>query len=350
METRYDEYFSALKHEIQTFAEDKEKQTVKSVFIGGGTPSLPDSSFISEVMETINKSFEIEKNAEISIESNPGTLSFEKLSAYNNAGINRLSIGLQAWQDRLLKSIGRIHNKEQFLDNFEQARSAGFKNINTDIIFGLPTQTEDDWNETLNGVLSLDCEHISCYSLSIEKETIFHKMLEKRKLQKVSDETDRNMYHAAIEAFKNKGYRHYEISNFAGEGFQCKHNLIYWNAEEYLGFGAGAHSYIKDERFNNPNGIDEYLTAIKTGADHKENVCKISREESMAEYMILGLRLIDGVCNENFQKRYSKNMFDTYKKQIEKLFMKKLIIADDKCVKLTKLGLDVANQVFTEFI
>jgi oxygen-independent coproporphyrinogen-3 oxidase len=350
METRYVEYFKALKREIQTFAEDNEKQTVRSVFIGGGTPSLPESSFISDVMETINKNFKIEENAEISIESNPGTLSFEKLSAYKNAGINRLSIGLQAWQDRLLKSIGRIHDREQFFDNFGQARSAGFKNINADIIFGLPTQNEEDWNETLNGVLSLDCEHISCYSLSIEKETIFHKMLEGKKLQKVSDETDRNMYHTAIKAFKKKGYRHYEISNFAKEGFQCKHNLIYWNAEEYLGLGAGAHSYFKDERFSNPNGIDEYIKAIKTGADHKENICKIDPEESMAEYMILGLRLIDGVCNENFQKRYNKNISDIYKKQIEKLFMKKLIIVDDKCVKLTKLGLDLANQVFTEFV
>lgn len=350
MEAKCDEYFNALNCEIQAFAENQQKRTVKSVFIGGGTPSLFDSSYISNIMDTINKYFEIEENAEISIESNPGTLSFEKLSAYHNDGINRLSIGLQAWQDRLLKGIGRIHSRQQFLDNFEQARRAGFKNINTDIIFGLPTQTEDDWNETLNGVMSLDCEHISCYSLSIEKETVFHKMSEEGQLQKVSDEIDRNMYHTAVKAFKNSGYSHYEISNFAKQDYQCKHNLIYWKAEEYLGFGAGAHSYINDERFNNPNSIDEYLKAIKSENEHKESIYKISMEESMAEYMILGLRLIDGVCNDTFQKRYKKNMFSIFAKQIDKLTMRKLIIADDKSVKLTKLGLDIANQVFLEFI
>ncbi len=350
MEDRCGEYFETLNTEIQSFAQTNGKQKVKSIFVGGGTPSFINPSYISNMLKVIYDNFDVQKDAEISIESNPGTLTFEKLSAYTGVGINRLSIGLQAWQDRLLSSIGRIHNKEQFLDSFDLARRAGFKNINADIIFALPTQTHEEWVETVRGVIDLGCEHVSCYSLSIEENTIFYKMAHEGTLSTVSDETDRDMYHDAIKLFSGNGYEHYEISNFAKPGFQCRHNLVYWNTEEYLGFGAGAHSYFKNERYNNIKGIDDYIRTIKSGSEHREIISFINKEESMSEFMILGLRLIEGVNAESFKKRYGENIFQVYKKQIETLSERRLIIVDDSGIRLSKLGLDLANQVFVEFI
>jgi oxygen-independent coproporphyrinogen-3 oxidase len=243
-------YFDALKTEMGIMSEGLKDRPVKTVFIGGGTPSLVDPGCISGVLEDCSRLFSMSPNAEISMECNPGTLSIENLRAYRQAGINRLSIGLQAWQDRLLEGLGRIHRRQQFVENLEAAYRAGFTNINADLIFGLPGQNFEDWTETLEATTSLFADHhlthLSCYSLQIEEGTVFGDKYKACVLIPADDELDRKMYRYAVDFLAGKGYRHYEISNFAMPGYECKHNLIYWKAEEYAGFGAGAHSYLDE--------------------------------------------------------------------------------------------------------
>ncbi|AEV69324.1 radical SAM family heme chaperone HemW [Acetivibrio clariflavus] len=343
-------YFSALKKEIALYSEKLKGFNIKSVFIGGGTPSSVDAQYIYEVMHLIYKEFCIDKEAEISIEANPGTLTVEKLKTYKDIGINRISIGLQAWQDTILKRLGRIHTSEEFEQNFKAARKIGFDNINVDLIFGIPGQTVEDWRYTLEMVTALEPEHLSCYSLKIEEGTVFGNMLERGELVPLEDDIDREMYSFCKDYLLKKGYRHYEISNFAKPGFTCRHNLIYWQAEEYIGFGTGAHSFFESARFNNKYDLEGYINDIKEGKAVSENFEFINEKERMAEFMILGLRLIDGVRMEDFRRRFNEEIHKVYGHQIDRMVEKNLLTVKDGRIALSSLGLDFANQVFMEFI
>ncbi len=373
-------YFDALFSEMTCRAETIRHRPVRTVFIGGGTPSLVDPGYIGSVLELCSKLFKLEHDAEISLESNPGTLSPESLKAYRAAGVNRLSIGLQAWQDRLLQDLGRIHRRRQFVENLEAACQAGFRNINADLIFGLPNQSFEDWAETLEAVTGQGSPsgitHLSCYSLKIEEGTHFGDRYEAGTLKPADDELDRRMYAHAVQTLSGKGYRHYEISNFAKPGFECRHNLIYWNAEEYAGFGSGAHSYLDGRRFGNIPKIEEYVEAVRRinqdGAEklHQE-VQLIDTQEAMAEFMILGLRLVDGIAEADFSARFGMDLLSVYGRELEKSMREGLLekICDPgrcgdgniksgtnegntPCVryKLTQRGLDLANRVFALFI
>ncbi|MEN6313079.1 MAG: radical SAM family heme chaperone HemW [Clostridiaceae bacterium] len=373
-------YFDALISEMKNSAASLSERPVKSIFIGGGTPSLVNSKYIASLLEVCSKYFKIEPDAEISMESNPGTLSYESLKAHKAAGVNRLSVGLQAWQDRLLESLGRIHRRRQYVENMEAAFRAGFRNINTDLIFGLPGQTFDDWVETLEAVTAIGCSgrdpgttldsgltHLSCYSLKIEEGTDFGDRLEAGTLIPADDELDRKMYHYTVQYLARKGFRHYEISNFARPGYECRHNLIYWKAQEYAGFGAGAHSYLNHKRYNNVCGIEEYIETVKktpasgrpdawndpaAGTLH-ENIEHIGRKEAMSEFMILGMRLVDGVRSCEFEERFGVSIREMYGDKLERLVKQGLLIKDRDCserYRLTTLGLDLANKVFVEFI
>jgi oxygen-independent coproporphyrinogen III oxidase len=343
-------YFDAIKREIELYSEKLKEYSFKTIFIGGGTPSLVDTNYIYQIINTCFTDLNINKSAEISIETNPGTLSYSKLEAFNKMGINRLSIGLQAWQNNLLAKLGRIHNNKEFSDNFKQAKNVGFKNINVDLIFGIPGQTLKDWQNTLNKVIELEPLHISCYSLKIEEGTIFGERLMNGELTELDDETDREMYHSAVEILGANNYNHYEISNFAKCGFECKHNLVYWNAEEYVGIGAGAHSYLDGKRFNNEYDIEKYISLVSEGGIYIENEQLIDENEMIVEFIILGLRLVEGISINEFKVRFNKDLFDTFGGQIQKLLKKQLIVLDGDRVKLTTLGLDLANRVFMEFI
>ncbi len=259
-------YFNTLFSEIKGRSRIIGDRPVKTIFIGGGTPSFVEPHYISELLELCSKFFKIDAGAEISMESNPGTMDIEKLKLYRKAGINRLSIGLQAWQDRLLSLIGRIHTKQQYVENFEAAAEAGFDNINTDLIFGLPEQSFEDWQETLENVIRLGSKkglkHLSCYSLQIEEGTEFGRCFDEGLLKPVDDELDRRMYRYAVDFLNGNGFKQYEISNFSEPGFECRHNLIYWKAREYAGFGAGAHSYLNKMRFSDPVDIIEYINWV----------------------------------------------------------------------------------------
>jgi oxygen-independent coproporphyrinogen-3 oxidase len=343
-------YFEALKAEIDYYGDSLRDHCIKTIFIGGGTPSYVEVKYICRLMEACRRTFNIKEDAEISIEANPGTLDAEKLLLYKSKGINRLSLGLQASQDYLLREMGRIHSRTDFLHGFSLARKAGFDNINVDIIFGLPGQTLDEWSQTVLDVVKSGAEHISCYSLKIEDETIFGRRLQNGTLTPADDELDRSMYYFAIEKLTESGFIHYEISNFAKPGYECRHNLIYWKAEEYLGIGAGAHSHLRGVRFNNIYSIDEYISAVSKGKTPKENQQIIGKNEKMAEFMILALRLVAGIDTKEFKERFGLNIFNVFGRQLEKLNKKQLIELEGGTIRLTPSGLDLANQVFMEFI
>lgn len=343
-------YFKALEHEIACWSPLIKNNSITSVFIGGGTPSLVEPQLITRLMDSCRNAFNIISSAEITIESNPGTLTPEKLKAYRRSGINRLSMGVQACQDRLLRLMGRIHSVSEFDENFKHALDAGFDNINLDLIFGLPGQTREEWRETLEYAVRPGVTHLSCYSLKIEEGTVFEKRVESGELLPLEDELDRQMYADARDILSHKGFGHYEISNFALPGYECRHNLIYWRAEEYLGIGAGAHSYVNGRRFNNIYGVRQYIDNSGSFEKLQENFQAIDRQESMSEYMMLGFRLIGGVNSRDFEARYGESLKKVFGEKLERLLKMELIERQADNFRLTEYGLDIANRVFAEFV
>lgn len=349
-------YIESLCKEIE-LSKPKEKSAASSIFIGGGTPSLIDARYIKKILYRIQEYYYIDKDCEISIESNPGTLDCYKLKAYINAGVNRLSIGLQSGQDKHLKTLGRIHNYQMFEESYLTARNAGFGNINIDLIFGIPGQSVEEWNETLKKIVHLQPEHLSCYSLKIEAGTLFGRLYNNDCAKKTAmlpelptEDEEREMYHSAITYLEENGYKHYEISNFCREGFECKHNIIYWKCDEYLGFGAGSHSYYDDKRFRNLLRVEKYIDSLTENRLPRTDFKKIYSKESIAEYVVLGLRMIDGIDTQQFNNKFNQDFEVIFKEQIEKLVKKKLLKKIDKTYCLTKYGLDFANQVMVEFV
>lgn len=343
-------YIEALKAEMEYYSKRLKQCRIGTAFIGGGTPSYIEEKYIAALMDTGRKYLNIPEGIEVTIEANPGTLTAERLLLYRECGINRLSMGLQAWQEKHLKKLGRIHTVQQFVDNFRLAREVGFENINVDLIFGLPGQTAEEWEETLTQVLRLGPEHISCYSLKIEEGTAFGDMLDRGELQYAEDELDRRMYHHAVERLISEGFQHYEISNFAKPGLECRHNLVYWKTGSYLGTGAGAHSYLWGQRFHNTYLIEDYTCKMSAGDNTVEEIIKLWEDEQRAEYMMLGFRLTEGICPQEFRERFGKDLGDEFGLRIEKLVKKGLLRYEGKRIKLTSLGLDLANQVFMEFV
>lgn len=327
-------YKEALIDEINAF---DCKDTIKSIFIGGGTPSVIDNHIIAEIVESLGK-YNIKKDAEITIEANPGTITEEKLKVYKGLGINRISMGLQAWQNSLLKILGRIHTKEEFLSNYEIAEKY-FSNINIDLMFSLPEQTYEMWLETLENVTELNPCHISAYSLIVEEGTPFYNM----ELNLPDEETDRKMYHRTIEYFAEKGYNQYEISNFAKKGYESVHNSVYWQRGNYKGFGLGSASLINNVRYKNTENINDYIMGT-TITETEE----LTKEDAMAEFMFLGLRMTKGVSISGFYNEFKTDMLSKYSEVINKY--KDYIIIEGDNLYLTRDGIDISNMIFSEMI
>lgn len=327
-------YKEALLKEINAFDCN---DTVKSIFIGGGTPSLIDSGIIAEIMQTLGK-FHIAEKSEITIEANPGTLTDKKLKTYNENGINRISIGLQAWQNSLLKTLGRIHTREEFIKNYALT-SKYFDNVNIDLMFSLPDQTLEMWLETLENVTALKPKHISAYSLIVEEGTPFYNM----DLDLPDEKTDRKMYHNAIRYLSDKGYRQYEISNFAIPGYESEHNTVYWQRGNYKGFGLGSASLINNARYKNTEDIKDYIKG--TTITEKE---ELTKDDAMAEFMFLGLRMTDGISISEFSKEFGIDPLKKYKSVINK-YGNYIIINGDR-LSLTTEGLDISNMIFTDML
>ena len=342
------QYINALKKEIKNNINKEYKIT--TIYIGGGTPSSIEENYIADIIETIKLNMNDEnlkefKNVEITIEVNPGTVTEKKLETYKEIGINRLSIGLQETHDELLKSIGRIHTYEEFLKTYNLARKIGFNNINVDLMIALPNQTIQDIKENLENIIKLNPEHISVYSLILEEGTPFYNKYTENKIKLPDEKLERNMYWYVKNTLENNGYIHYEISNFSKKGFESKHNMNCWNQEEYLGFGVAAHSYNNKTRYSNTNSIEEYIKGSNK-IIHEEQTL----EDMQKEYMLLGLRKIEGINIQKFKNKFAQNPIFIFKEQLSKLVNEELIAIDGNKIKLTNKGLDLANIVWEEFV
>lgn len=330
---------------------------ITSIFIGGGTPSSVSSALISRLLDTVYQYYSVEKEAEITLESNPGTLTLEKLSAYKNIGINRLSMGLQSSDDDELKMLGRIHTFGEFLKNYDLARKTGFDNINIDIMQSLPFQTADKYKKTLERVISLRPEHISSYSLIVEEGTPLFNRTDL--LKHLPDEdTEREIYYLTNELLSENGYIHYEISNYALESRECKHNLGYWNRDNYIGIGVGASSLVRDFRFANIRDINRYteLTEYYSGVFSeqswidKDSIEELSEKDKMSEFMYLGLRKTDGICSDTFNNEFNICIEEIFGDVLNKYINLELMKRTDKGYALTDRGVDISNYVLADFI
>ena len=357
-------YIQDVIKELQMY--DLKNYNVTTIYIGGGTPSFIDGKYIKQLLEEIknklskNGDRKVDKketkskngeqtsfdNIEITIEINPGTITKEKLEQYKRSGINRISIGLQSVNDNLLKQIGRIHNYEQFLDAYKLVKEVGFKNINIDLMIGLPNQTIQDIKLTLEKIKKLNPNHVSTYSLIVEEGTKLENLIESGKLQLPSEEQERQMYWYVKNTLELNGYKHYEISNFAKKGYESKHNLNCWEQKEYIGLGIAAHSYLNGIRYSNAT----FDANGKWNYKDKKIEEKQSLEDKKKEYMLLGLRKIDGVSIKKFKEKYVENPIFLFKNELDKLVNENLIEIDGDFIKLTNKGIDFANLVWEEFV
>ena len=343
-----EKYIKALKQEIENSSVNEYE--ISTIYIGGGTPSYIESKYIGEILKTIKQKYNVSKNVEITIEVNPGTATKEKLRDYVEAGINRISIGLQSCNNNLLKMIGRIHTYEDFLSTYKLAREVGFKNINVDLMIGLPNQTLDDVKKSLEEISKLNPEHISVYSLIVEEGTPIEKKIADGQLKLPNEELEREEYWEVKKFLESLGYKHYEISNFAKTGYESKHNLNCWEQKEYLGFGAAAHSYMKKTRYSNTENIEKYINQ-EMQSKQLHIVHEVQKEEEQKkEYMLLGLRKIDGVQISSFKNKFGCNPIMEFKNELNKLTQEGLIEIDLDQIKLTEKGIDLANIVWEEFV
>ena len=351
-EEKIQEYIECLQKEIEMESEKykNEEYEITTIYIGGGTPSFIDASYIERIINTIKQNYKLYENPEITIEVNPGTINEEKIRKYKDIEINRISIGLQTTKDNLLKQIGRIHTYEEFLNCYKIVKKIGIDNINVDLMLGLPNQTLEDLKEGLIEVINLKPNHISLYSLILEENTILEKMVRQNMAKLPEEDLEREMYWTTKNILEKNGYIHYEISNFSKEGYESKHNLNCWNQKEYLGFGAAAHSYMKKTRYSNTENIEKYINQ-EMQSKQLHMVHEVQKEEEQKkEYMLLGLRKIDGVQISSFKNKFGCNPIMEFKNELNKLTQEGLIEIDLDQIKLTEKGIDLANIVWEEFI
>ena len=360
-------YVDALLSQIVQESQFYQERRVTTIFWGGGTPSLLRVRDMERLMDAIRAHFCVADDAEITLESNPGTLDFEKLAGYRRAGINRLSMGLQSACDKELAMLGRIHNFDTFVQNYKQARRAGFENINVDLMSALPGQTVESWEQTLVKTAELAPEHLSAYSLIIEEGTPFwnwygedanQTLRPKEMLPLPSEEDERRMYARTREILEQYGYHRYEISNYAKDGYACRHNIGYWNRTDYLGIGLGASSLIDPMRWKMTSDLSDYLECGKNQGDFanlREEVQTLRVSERMEEFMFLGLRMIKGVSSRRFLKLFNKNINDVYAEPLEENIKNNLLCkyrddSGESWYCLTPHGIDISNTVMADFM
>ena len=340
-----DRYIEALLKEIRA-AEHTENYEIVSVFIGGGTPSALKAEAIASIMRTLQEQFFFCEDAEVTIEANPGTVDLEKLTIYRNVGINRLSLGLQSTDAEELKLLGRIHSYEEFLKSYEWAREAGFSNINIDLMFAIPGQTGEAWRQHLYQVAELNPEHISAYSLIIEEGTPFAE----QNLDLPDEDTEYQMYEDTAEILERYGYRQYEISNYAKQGYMCRHNAGYWQRLEYLGFGLGASSLYGGMRFSNTHQMQEYLTDSRKPEQIRKDVTVLSRNEQIEEFMFLGLRMTEGISEKKFEENFNVRLMDIYGDILQKYEETGFMEHIETKWRLTRKGIHVSNHILADFL
>ncbi len=341
------EYMEALKSEIGYISSLYERPQVETVYVGGGTPTLLGGSDIRSLFDTLRKDFDVKRDAEISVEANPGTVTAEKLQVLKGCGVNRMSLGVQSFNNEHLKKLGRIHLAHEAVEAFEMIRATGFKNVNLDLIFALPGESRKDWANSLDKAIALKPEHISVYNLQLEEGTPLHAEKMEGGLLLPDEDEELEMFKSAIDKLQKNGYVHYEISNFAKKGFECEHNIAYWTMKDYIGISAGAHSYINGVRIENTPYLDKYI-AGNFAAIKSEHVN--TKKENMEETVFLGLRLLKGFHLNDFTGKFGISFREIYRKEIAELTDEGLLEIDGKNVKLTEKGLFLANEVFRRFL
>ncbi len=336
---------------------DKEMKMAKrvpdgytSIFVGGGTPTSLNEKQLYSLVQFISNRLPLAESAEYTFEANPGDLSPEKMRILKDGGVNRLSIGVQSFNDEHLKKIGRTHTKEDVLQTVRDAEKAGFSNISIDLIYGLPQQTVEDAVDTVKQALALELPHYSAYSLIIEPKTVFYNLMAKGKLPLPKEESEADMYEAVMSEMELSGLQQYEISNFALPGFESRHNLTYWNNEEYYGFGAGAHGYVSGVRYANYGPLKKYMEPIERGEWPRITEHKTTKQEQMEEEMFLGLRKIEGVSISGFKEKYNENPLELFKEAVQMMGNRKLIKVENDFIRLTHAGKFLGNEVFQSFL
>ena len=345
-----EDYLINIEREMLLYKDEFKDKSFDTVFLGGGTPSILKVDELKRLMSKMYENFNIKDDAEITIECNPGTINKEKLEAMKKIGINRLSIGLQATQNYHLKSIGRIHTYEEFEKNYYDAIDIGFENINVDLMYALPNQKEEEWKDTLDKIIKLNPSHISAYSLILEEGTKLYDMYENNEFNLLDEDKDIEMYNYTINTLKDNGYNQYEISNYSKYEKECKHNIIYWKCDNYLGLGPGASGYIEDIRYSNLEDLSEYNNKISQNLKPINEENKLSDKDKIEEFIFMGLRMNEGISLDIFEKRFKIDFKDLYKNALEKLIDNKLIKMEDSNVSLTQKGREISNSVFIEFI
>ncbi|KAA9301970.1 MULTISPECIES: radical SAM family heme chaperone HemW [Aerococcus] len=345
-----DDYVSALGREYQAFAEDLGQETIQTIYVGGGTPSSLNEEQIAQVFEQLYPYIQLSPEPEISFEINPNDITQDKLAMLKAQGVNRLSIGVQTFNNELLRKIGRKHTAEEAIAGIQLARDMGFDNLSMDLIFALPNQTLADFKQSLRQALALDLPHYSIYSLILEKKTVFYNLMRQGKLPLPSQDLEAEMFQVAIDAMEESGRRHYEISNYGLPGYESRHNLAYWDNAEYFGFGAGAHGYLDGWRYQNHGPIQHYLEAV---ADQGQAVLRrqeLSLEQRIEEEMFLGLREAGGVSRARFKADFGIDLYDLYSEPIDQLLDMGLITLDEDHIALSHHGLFLGNEVFQAFL
>lgn len=344
------DYLRALDKEMELTVSAHPPGTIKSIFVGGGTPTVLKPNEMEYFLQSVKRHFpDWSDDIEFSMEANPGTTDLEKLSVMREGGVNRISFGVQAFQNTLLSGIGRIHDTDDVYRSLENARTAGFNNMSIDLMFGLPNQTLDMLSESVDKALELGLPHYSIYSLKVEENTLFHTMYQRNQLPLPDEEDELNMYLLLMDRMKAAGYKQYEISNFAKPGFESRHNMTYWRNEDYYGLGAGAHGYIGRQRHVNIKGVNPYNEAANQGLPRLE-CFEVSGEEAMEDFLMVGLRVLDGVSGSRFRQQFGISMEEVFAKPLNKMMDAGLLDSTDDGYKLSNKGILFGNDVFAEFI
>jgi oxygen-independent coproporphyrinogen-3 oxidase len=352
LDDRVEAYLAALREEMKKYAEilNSQSRVIDTVYVGGGTPTCLTGKHLAYLFDYCLETMPIRTGAEFTVEANPGTIDYEKTKILIQSGVNRISLGLQAWQDKLLKGLGRTHSLERFIESYLLLREQGFKNISVDLMFGLPGQRMEDWEESLANLVKLKPEHISVYSLKLEEGTELCKFFNQGLITLPSEDEEVAMYGYGMDFLKSYGYGQYEISNFSLPGFESRHNLLYWLHQEYLGLGAGAHSYFNGIRYFNYSPLDIYSNLLGKGYLPVEDQEKISLQRKIEDTIILGLRLNQGIDLKRLTRETGQDVTQRYIDKIEFLKEEGLVEYEDFRLKLTRKGFFLANRVFLEFI
>lgn len=337
----FDAYVSAVIKEMEYYC----GENIDTVFIGGGTPTVLPAKMLCRLTDAVFKNFNVSADYEFSIEANPGTLDDEKIKALSGSGVNRISVGVQSFDDGELKALGRIHSAQTAYNTICRLSELGFSNINADIMTALPSQTEEGLLKTVNRLIELPLAHISAYSLIIEDGTPMAEDYKKGFLKLPDEDCDRNMYSSLVKRLAENGFERYEISNFAKRGCECRHNIKYWQCDEYIGLGAAAHSYIGNERFSNTSELNKYING-----EYCRSIETLTEADKKAEFIFMGLRMRRGISEAEFKKRFNMSFRDTYKKQLEKFIGAGFMKEENGFFAFTQKGADVSNSILCEFI